>query len=59
MIKLPGVNSYKQVELYYKFCPVVPAEYHLDEFYIKPPDEVLRNVEGEGSEGGQGGCDRP
>jgi hypothetical protein len=47
MIKPPGVNQYKQVELYYKYHPVVPAEYHLDKFYIKSPNEVLKKVKEE------------
>ena len=47
MIKLPGINPYKQVEFFYKYRPVLPAGYHLDEFYIKPPDEVLRKVKEE------------
>ena len=47
MIKPPGINPYKQAVLYYKYQLGVPAEHHLDEFYIKPPNEVLRKVKEE------------
>jgi hypothetical protein len=46
-IKPPGINPYKQVELYFKNRPVVPAGYHQDEFYIRPTDDVLRKVKEE------------
>ncbi len=41
-IKPPGINPYKRVELFFKYRPVVPPEYHQDEFYIKPSDDVLK-----------------
>ena len=47
MIQPPGINPYKQVELYAKYRPVVPQEYHQDEFYIKPTDDVLKKVKEE------------
>ena len=37
----PGINPYKLVELYAKYCPVVPEEYWEDELYLKPDNEVL------------------
>jgi hypothetical protein len=37
----PGINSYKVVELYTKYHPVVPEDYWEDKLYLKPPDEVL------------------
>jgi hypothetical protein len=37
----PGINSYKLVELYAKYCPVIPEEYWEDELYLKPDNEVL------------------
>ena len=42
----PGINQYKRVELFFKYHPVVPPEYHQDEFYIyiKPFDDVLKMV---------------
>ncbi len=43
-IKPPGINPYKRVELFFKYRPVVPPEYHQDEFYIKPSDDVLKMV---------------
>jgi hypothetical protein len=46
-IKPPGINPYKQVELFFKYRPVVPPEYHQDEFYIKPSDDVLKMVKAE------------
>ncbi len=46
-IKPPGINPYKLVELYFKYCPVVPPEYHQDEFYIKHSDDVLKMVKEE------------
>ena len=47
MIEPPGINPYKRVELYAKYRPVVPPEYHQDEFYTKPPDDVLQKVKEE------------
>jgi hypothetical protein len=47
MIEPPGINPYKRVELYAKYRPVVPPEYHQDEFYIKPPDDVMQKVKEE------------
>ncbi len=38
-----GINPYKLVELYAKYCPVVPEEYWEDELYLKPDNEVLKN----------------
>jgi hypothetical protein len=46
-IKPPGINPYKWVELFFKYRPVVPPEYHQDEFYIKPSDDVLKMVKEE------------
>jgi hypothetical protein len=42
--KPPGINPYKRVELFFKYRPVVPPEYHQDEFYIKPSNDVLKMV---------------
>jgi hypothetical protein len=47
MIEPPGINPYKRVELYAKYRPVVPPEYHQDEFYTKPSDDVLQKVKEE------------
>jgi hypothetical protein len=33
--------------LFFKYRPVVPPEYHQDEFYIKPSDDVLKMVKEE------------
>jgi len=46
-IKPPGINLYKWVELFFKYRPVVPPEYHQDKFYIKPSDDVLKMVKAE------------
>ena len=43
----PGRNPYKLVELYAKYCPVVPEEYWEDELYLKPDNEVLKNFKEE------------
>jgi hypothetical protein len=45
--KPPGINPYKRVELFLKYRPVIPPEYHQDEFYIKPSDDVLKMVKEE------------
>ena len=42
-----GINPYKLVELYAKYCPVVPEEYWEDELYLKPDNEVLKNFKEE------------
>jgi hypothetical protein len=46
-IKPPGINPFKQVELFFKYRPVVPPAYHQDKFYIKPSDDVLKMVKEE------------
>ncbi len=46
-IKPPGINPYKLVELFFKYRPVVPPEYHQDEFHIKPFNNVLKMVKEE------------
>ena len=46
-IKPPGINPYKRVELFFKYRPIFPPEYHQDEFYIKPSDDVLKMVKEE------------
>ena len=43
-IKAPGINIYKQVELYYKYRPIVPQEHWGDVLYQKPDDDVLEAV---------------
>ena len=43
----PGINPYKLVELYAKYCPVVPEEYWEDELYLKPDNEVLKKFKEE------------
>jgi len=46
-MKPPGINPSKRVELFFKYRPVVPPEYHQDEFYIKPSNDVLKMVKAE------------
>ena len=41
-IEAPGINIYKQVEMFTKYLPVVPQEYHDDDLYAKPTDEVIQ-----------------
>jgi hypothetical protein len=43
----PGINPYKLVELYAKYCPVVPEDYWEDELYVKPADKVLKKFKEE------------
>ena len=33
--------------MFFKYRPIVPPEYHQDEFYIKPSDDVLKMVKAE------------
>ena len=40
----PGMNPYKQVEMWKKWMPIIPHEYWEDEFYQKPSPEVLALV---------------
>ena len=46
-IEAPGLNPYKQVELYCKYRPIVPHEHHGDVFYKKPSKEVFALVKKE------------
>ena len=41
VIEAPGINIYKQVEMYTKYLHVVPREYWEDELYAKPSDEAI------------------
>lgn len=41
-IEAPGINIYKQVEMFTKYLPVVPPEYHDDDLYAKPTDDVIQ-----------------
>ena len=43
-VTTPGINPYKQIELFHKYKPVVPTEYHNDELYTKPSEEVIKKV---------------
>ncbi len=38
----PGINTYKFVESYAKYRPVVPEDYWEDQLYVKPADEILK-----------------
>ena len=40
-IEAPGINIYKQVEMYTKYLPIVPEEHWGDELYVKPSDEII------------------
>ena len=43
-IESPGMNPYKQVELWKKWRPIIPNDFWNDEFYQKPSPEVLALV---------------
>jgi hypothetical protein len=44
-VTAPGINPYKQIELFHKYRPVVlPTEFHEDERYAKPSDDVIYKV---------------
>ena len=43
-IKCVGLNSYKMVEMFKNYRPVVPVEFHLDELYAEPSPEVWSKV---------------
>jgi hypothetical protein len=42
-----GMNWYKIVELWKHYRPNIPIEYHLDELYAEPSEEVLAKVKTE------------
>jgi hypothetical protein len=39
-----GMNPYKVIEMFKKYKPNIPLEYHSDELYAKPSDEVWVKV---------------
>jgi hypothetical protein len=43
-VTAPGINPYKQIELFHRYKPVVPTKYHDDELYTKPSEEVVKKV---------------
>ena len=46
-IEAPGINIYKQVEMYTKYLPVVPEEHWGDELCVKPSDEIIEATKDE------------
>ena len=52
VVPLPyiGLNPYKMVEMFSKYRPVVPVEFHSDELYAEPSSEVYAKVKMEKSE---------
>ena len=47
VVAAPGINPYKQMELYQKYKSVVPIEYHNNELYVTPPEDVIKKVAAE------------
>jgi hypothetical protein len=43
-IKCVGLNPYKMVEMFKNYRPVVPVEFHSDELYAEPSQEVWSKV---------------
>ncbi len=39
-----GLNPYKAVEMYTKYCPNIPVQFQLDELYAEPSAEVGAKV---------------
>jgi hypothetical protein len=39
MAKCNGLNPYMAVEMFLKYCPTLPLEYHDNEIYAKPTAE--------------------
>ena len=46
-IRYTGLNPYKAVEMFTKYRPVVPDEFHSDELYAEPSVEVWSKVKTE------------
>mmetsp|Transcript_14392 Transcript_14392/g.30795 ORF Transcript_14392/g.30795 Transcript_14392/m.30795 type:complete len:173 (-) Transcript_14392:283-801(-) len=46
-LKSPGINIYKQVELYAKYHHIVPEKFWVNELYRKPPPNILAAVKKE------------
>jgi hypothetical protein len=49
VVPLPynGLNRYKMVEMFSKYCLVIPVEFHSDELYAEPSSEVYSKVKTE------------
>jgi hypothetical protein len=45
-----GLSPYKIVEMYKKYRPNIPIEYHFDLMYAEPSEEVWSKVKGEKTE---------
>jgi hypothetical protein len=39
-----GLNPYKMMEMFSKYRPVVPVEFHSDELYAEPSSKVYSKV---------------
>ncbi len=44
LIHYAVLNPYKAVEMFQKYRPVVPEEFHVDDFYAEPSTEVWSKV---------------
>ena len=44
MVKCDGLNPYKAVEMFLKYCHTVPPEYHDNEIYAEPTAEQWSKV---------------
>jgi hypothetical protein len=44
LLQYIGLNPYKMVEMFSKYHPVVPVEFHSDELYAEPSSEVYSKV---------------
>jgi hypothetical protein len=47
LITCAGMNPYKIVEIWKKYRPNIPIEYHLDKLYAEPSEEVWAKVKTE------------
>ena len=46
-LTVPGINIYKQVELWKNFRPPVPDAHRGNELYQKPPEDIMQTVKAE------------
>ena len=47
VIEAPGINIFKQVEMYSKYRKLLPLEVQEDELYVKPATNIMDAVKEE------------
>ena len=50
-ITATGINAYKQVEMFIKYRPIIPAKFRTNDLYKKPSAKIVQTVKEERKRG--------